>query len=69
VNSVEFFDIAKNGSSALTRTVDLKQTAKKIEQEESSENNAFGSSFSGNPYPIGGGGHDEEAGALATPCR
>jgi hypothetical protein len=30
VNSVEFFDIAKNGSSALTRTVDLKQTAKKL---------------------------------------
>jgi hypothetical protein len=47
----------------------IKADSEKIEQEESSENNAFGSSFSGNSYPIGGGGHDEEAGALATPCR
>jgi hypothetical protein len=46
----------------------LNQTAKKIEQEESSENNAFGSSFSISANPLSGGG-GKEAGSLATSCR
>ena len=41
------------------------QDSEKIEQEESSENDAFRSSFSGNAYSLSGGGPEETA-SLAT---
>jgi hypothetical protein len=45
----------------------LKTDSKKIEQEESSENNAFGGDFDSRAYGLSGGG--KKAGSLAASCR
>jgi len=59
-----YLDIARTVRHA--GPVILNKTAKKIEQEESSENNAFSINLSGSAYPIGVGG--TEASHVAAPC-